>query len=134
MKMKSFFGIILLLTLAGTSCRKGEGKGGKATITGKVYVDYYNQSGSSIDKSYYARDKDVFIVYGNNTFYDDKVATHHDGSYQFEYLMPGNYTVYTYSKDVDGSADNSRILVLEEVTISGKKETVELDDFEIDDN
>ena len=37
--------------------------------------------GQVIDKSYYARDKDVFIVYGNNTFYDDKIATHHDGSY-----------------------------------------------------
>ena len=134
MKMKSFLGLIMLIGLSMSSCRKGEGKGGKATITGKVYVDYYNQSGSSIDKSYYARDKDVFIVYGNNTFYDDKVATHHDGSYQFDYLMPGNYTVYTYSKDVDGSADNPRILVLEEVTISDKNQTVELDDFEIADN
>ena len=134
MKMKSFLGLIMLIGLSMSSCRKGEGKGGKATITGKVYVDYYNQSGSSIDKSYYARDKDVFIVYGNNTFYDDKVATHHDGSYQFDYLMPGNYTVYTYSKDVDGSADNPRILVLEEVTISSKKETVDLDDFEVNDN
>jgi len=134
MKMKSFLGLIMLIGLSMSSCRKGEGKGGKATITGKVYVDYYNQSGSSIDKSYYARDKDVFIVYGNNTFYDDKVATHHDGSYQFDYLMPGNYTVYTYSKDVVGSADNPKILVLKEVTISDKNETIELDDFEIDDN
>ena len=134
MKMKSFFGIIILLTLVATSCRKGEGKGGKATITGKVYVDYYNQSGSSVDNSYYARDEDVFIVYGNNTFYDDKIATHYDGSYQFDYLMPGNYTVYTYSKDVDGGADNPKILVLKEVTISDKNEIVELDDFEIDDN
>ena len=132
--MKSFFGIIILFALMATSCRKGEGKGGKATITGKVYVDYYNQSGSFIDKSFYARDEDVFIVYGNNTFYDDKVATHYDGSYEFDYLMPGNYTVYTYSKDIDGSADNSKILVLKEVTISEKNETVELDDFVIDDN
>ena len=60
--MKSFLGLIMLIGLSMSSCRKGEGKGGKATITGKVYVDYYNQSGSSIDKSYYARDKDVFIV------------------------------------------------------------------------
>ena len=134
MKMKSFFGIIILLALMATSCRKGEGKGGKATITGKVYVQHYSNLGATPGISYYARDKDVFIVYGTNTFYDDKVATHHDGSYQFDYLMPGNYTVYTYSKDVDGSADNPRILVLEEVTISGKKETVELDDFVIDDN
>ena len=134
MKIKSFFGIIILLALAATSCRKGEGKGGKATISGKVYVDYYNQSGSFIDKSFYARDEDVFIVYGNNTVYDDKIATHYDGSYQFDYLMPGNYTVYTYSKDVDGTADNSKILVLKEVTISDKNETVELDDFVIDDN
>jgi len=134
MKLKSIFGIIILLALFTTSCRKGEGKGGKATITGKVFVHYYNQVGSSIQKSYYARDEDVFIVYGDNTFYDDKVATHYDGSYQFDYLMPGNYTVFTYSKDVDGSADNSKIVVLEEVTISEKNETVVLEDFVIDDN
>ena len=132
--MKSFFGIIILLALMATSCRKGEGKGGKATITGKVYVQHYTNLGATAGISYYARDKDVFIIYGNNTFYDDKVATHHDGSYQFDYLMPGNYTVYTYSKDVDGYADNPKILVLEEVTISDKNETVELDDFIIDDD
>ena len=128
--MKSFFGIIILLALSITGCRKGEGKGGKAAITGKVYVHHCAYH----DKSYYARDKDVFIVYGNNTFYDDKVATHHDGSYKFDYLMPGNYTVYTYSKDVDGYADNPKILVLKEVIISDKNETVELDDFIIDDD
>jgi len=33
-----------------------------------------------------------------------------------------------------GSADNPKILVLKEVTISDKNETVELDDFEVDDN
>ena len=134
MKMKSFFGIIILLALSITGCRKGEGKGGKAAITGKVYVHHYIHLGAYHDKSYYARDKDVFIVYGNSAFYNDKVATHHDGSYQFDYLMPGNYTVYTYSKDVDGYADNPKILVLKEVTISDKNETVELDDFIIDDD
>ena len=56
------------------------------------------------------------------------------GAYKFDYLMPGNYTVYTYSKDVDGYADNPKILVLKEVTISDKNETVELDDFIIDDD
>ena len=134
MKLRSFFGIIILLALSISSCRKGEGKGGKATILGKVYVQHYTNLGATPGISYYARDKDVFIVYGNNTFYDDKVATHHDGSYQFDYLMPGNYTVYTYSKDVVGSADNPKILVLKEVTISDKNQTVELDDFEIDDD
>ena len=36
MKLRSFFGIIILLALSTPSCRKGEGKGGKATISGKV--------------------------------------------------------------------------------------------------
>ena len=36
MKLRAFFGIIILLALSISSCRKGEGKGGKATITGKV--------------------------------------------------------------------------------------------------
>jgi len=87
MKLKSFFGLIILFALFTISCRKGEGIGGKATITGKVYVDYYNQSGSSVLKSFYARDEDVFIVYGDNTFYDDKFATHYDGSYRKLYRV-----------------------------------------------
>ena len=97
MKLRLFFGIIILLGLSMSSCRKGEGKGCKATILWKVYVQHYTNLGATPGISYYARDKDVFIVYGNNTFYEDKVATHHDGSYKFDYLMPGNYTVYTLS-------------------------------------
>ena len=134
MKIKSIYFFILLFSIATISCKKGEGLGGKATITGKVFVKSYNSTGSLVLKEYYGLDEDVYIVYGDNDYYDDKIATHFDGSYKFEYLMPGTYTIYTYSKDVTGNNTNPKIVLKKEVTITDKKEVVELDDFIIDDN
>ena len=40
---------------------------------------------------------DVFIIYGNEDFFGDDVETNAEGMYQFEYLRPGEYTVFAYS-------------------------------------
>ena len=40
---------------------------------------------------------DVFIIYGNEAFFGDDVETNAEGMYQFEYLRPGEYTVFAYS-------------------------------------
>ena len=40
---------------------------------------------------------DVFIIYGDEQFFGDDVETNAEGMYQFEYLLPGNYTVFSYS-------------------------------------
>lgn len=40
---------------------------------------------------------DVFIVYGDEDFFGDDVETNAEGMYQFEYLRPGEYTVFAYS-------------------------------------
>ena len=116
------------------SCRKGEGPGGKATITGRIYVEYYNSTGTAILKEFYGADKDVYIIYGDNEIYDDNTATHFDGTFKFDYLRPGNYTIFAYSKDVTGTGPNPDIAVLKEVVISDNKETVDVGDIVIEDN
>jgi len=85
----------MLLVFA--SCQIEEGKGGRATIQGKVFVDDFNQEGMLI-VSDYVGDWDVFIIYGDSGVVDDATVTNFDGSYEFEYLYEGNYTVYAYSK------------------------------------
>ena len=40
---------------------------------------------------------DVFIIYGDEDFFGDDVETNAEGMYQFEYLRPGEYTVFAYS-------------------------------------
>ena len=113
--------LLVVFALVLTGCRKGPGIGGKATIQGKVFVHYYNTTGTIVNYSYYGADVDVYIVYGDNDFYDDKISTHFDGTYKFEYLLPGKYKIYTYSKDVDGSGGDPKILVEQDVEIKVKK-------------
>ncbi|MBK9456483.1 MAG: hypothetical protein IPO24_13285 [Bacteroidetes bacterium] len=48
-------------------------------------------------QEYYSPDEKVFIVYGDNTAFDDEVSTAYDGTYKFEYLRKGLYTIYVYS-------------------------------------
>lgn len=116
------------------ACKKGPGVGGKNVITGKVYVREFNSTGTAVIREYYGAEIDVYIVYGDHPVADDDVETHFDGTYRFEYLLPGDYTVYTYSKDVTGSGPSPKIEVVKTVRITGKEEVVELEDFVIDDN
>ena len=86
-----------MLVLFFSACEKDEGKGGSATITGKIFVQDYNQEGELKDE-YYPGEYSVYLIYGDETTFGDKETTHFDGSYVFEYLYPGNYTVFAYSK------------------------------------
>ena len=126
---------MVMAILAGclVGCRKGPGPGGKASITGKVFVTDYNPTFTLITGQFYGADVDVYLVYGDDVTYGDKVATHHDGTFEFKYLLPGTYTVYTYSKDKTGTEPSGDVVVQQTVEITGKKDRIVLDDLQIDD-
>ncbi len=110
-----------------SSCNRGEGTGGRGIIEGTVYMvlhpdDNYNLETDTV----LAAKEDVFIVYGNENFYGDDVETDHTGHYVFNYLRPGNYTVYAYSTLASGE----RIAVPQTVTV-GKGENVTVPDIYI---
>lgn len=116
-----------------TSCKKDEGVGGNSTIKGKIFVKDYNGTVFS-GNSYYGADFDVYIIYGGeNSFYDDKVTTSYDGSFEFRYLRKGNYKVFVYSKDVTGSDPSGLTTVFESATINKNKEVIDLGDLQIND-
>lgn len=131
--MKNTF--LILLTLIGMySCKKDAGVGGTGTIKGKVQVKDYNGNvftGNIFDGA----DYDVYIIYGGeNSFYDDKITTSYDGSFEFRYLRKGDYKIFVYSQDVDGSGNTGNIEpVFSSATLSKNNETVDVGTIEIND-
>lgn len=105
-----------------TACNKDEGTGGTGTIIGHVYSVIHDDDNFLLSTDTIPAAKtDVYIVYGNDSFYGDNCKTGFDGSYRFQYLTPGNYTIYAYSSMPDGH------LIAEQQTVTlgnGKSEEV----------
>lgn len=95
--LKNILFFVCLISLL-TSCNKGEGEGGSGVIEGNIVLvlhpnDDYNLGTDTV----VAAKVDVFIVYGDDTFYGDDVETDENGHYRFKYLKNGNYTIFAYS-------------------------------------
>ncbi len=119
--------IILLfcLVLFITSCKKEAGEGGNSSIKGKIWVKDYNATFTTLNAEYAGADEDVYIIYGNNTSYGDKIKASPDGSFEFKYLRKGDYTIYVYSKDKTLTSPSGKVTMTVNATISKKKEVVD---------
>ena len=118
----------LSLLLLFAACTKQPGTGGRASIKGRVYARNYNNSFILIDSGYLGAQK-VYIKYGDQPGVGGNTDTDYDGVFDFPYLRPGKYTVYTYSKTlVNGSLDSA---VIQTVTIKDRKEVVEVPQLNI---
>ena len=130
--MKQFF-IYLIPVLLLVSCSKEAGEGGRASIKGTVntHVRLVLSNPTTFQSSYPTADQEVFIVYGDNVSPDDRIHTNFDGEFEFQFLRPGNYTIYTYSKDSTGQSgvDHDRMAIIQEVEISDRKQTVDAGSF-----
>lgn len=126
--IRNFFIAALLISLF-TACTNGPGQGGKASIQGKVHATNWNSTCTLISGDYYAPDEDVYIIYGDDPSYGDKVSTAPDGTFWFRYLRPGTYKIYVYSKEC--SAASGKVSVETTVEITEKNQKVELPDLEI---
>ena len=77
---------------------------GAAVISGVVKkIKYDNDSrwpNLVIEYIDYAHEYEVYITYGNHTFYDERVRTQDDGRFEFKNLIPGQYRIFLYSEDV----------------------------------
>lgn len=77
-------------------------------------------------------EEDVYIIYGGDaedTYFDDDVKTSFDGSFEFEFLEKGTYRIFVYSKD--NTVFGGKVVEMQEVEITDKKQTIELDQFVI---
>ncbi len=117
--MKRTFLLLALISaslLLLTACNKGEGEGGTGTIEGKIMRVLHDNDNYSLTTDTVTGCKvDVFIVYGDDTFYGDDTETGSDGTYRFKYLKKGTYTLFAYSTLATGE----KIAVSETVKIAG---------------
>lgn len=123
----SFF--VLTCSVCLYSCQQPEGEGGTGIIYGKVYAYDYSNSGVLLD-DFYLADEDVFIIYGDeDNYYDDSYKTSFDGSFRFQYLQKGTYTVFVYS---DCTTCPSGVEALSQtVEITSSDQDIVLEDFEV---
>ena len=90
----AFFAVAMLFA----SCNKGPGEGGTGTVQGFVKLVHHPDNDYTLTPdTMVAAKTDVFIIYGDEAYFGNDVETGADGMYQFEYLLPGNYTVFAYS-------------------------------------
>jgi hypothetical protein len=129
MNTKLISGIFFLLAITLASCEKGPGTGGTSTIRGKVMVREYNGDFTILRDEYPGAKEDVYLIYGDDFVYGDKFETNFDGSYEFDYLREGSYTVYAYSKDSTNLITAEVIAVIKQVEITAKEQIVVVPDI-----
>jgi hypothetical protein len=126
--MKYKLPVLLMLMLAAASCRKGPGEGGNSSIRGYVHVQDYNASQVVLLGEYPGVDEWVYIIYGDDISYGDRVRSNYEGKFEFKYLRKGDYKVYVYSDDTTLAGTRA---VIKNITISKNKETVDAGTFTI---
>nr|HPM12993.1 hypothetical protein [Bacteroidales bacterium] len=74
-----------------------------------------------------AIDEDVYISYGDNTKIDDDITTGPQGQFSFQYLVPGDYTVFAYSDDTLIFNSSELLPVSKQICISKRKDNTKAD-------
>lgn len=118
--------LLALMLLA--ACEKEPGKGGLATIKGKVYVWDVNALGQVHDSGYGGGVK-VMLSYGANEWVDQSNSTSPDGTYAFQGLQKGTYRVQIFSR-CDTCLLNQETFALD-VEITETRQVATLPDFKI---
>ncbi len=130
--MRSIIFIISVISLVSfSSCKKGPGEGGRASITGKVYSVNYNSAMTVPVDSGYLGGENVYIIFGDETAIGKSEDTNNEGAYEFMYLRKGKYKVYVYSKTAPNKLDSA---IVQEVEITENKQVLEIPDFRIKTN
>jgi len=121
---------ILFITLS-AACKKEAGEGGNSSITGYVHVTDYNATFLIVQGEYPGANEYVYIIYGDDVSYGDRIRTTYDGRFEFKYLREGKYKVYVYSDD---STLSGTSVVVKDAEITSKKQTVDIGTIEIKKN
>jgi hypothetical protein len=121
--------IVFIFAFAG--CKKAPGEGGNSSIKGSVWVEDWNGSFTIKNGEYAGADEWVYIIYGDDVSYSDRIRTNYNGEYEFKYLRKGKYKIYTYSKDNTLQSQSGEISIVKDVEITEKKQVVTVDKITI---
>lgn len=137
--MKRIIFFIFLSGLVGltSSCNKAAGEGGTSVIKGKIYVQNYNSSGTAITAEYFGQDVEVYIIYGTESnYFNDRIRTSYDGSFEFPYLAKGKYRIFVYEQcfnTEDDPCPSGMREVIVETSIAKNKSIVDVGTITIKD-
>ncbi len=131
MKRSSRVFLSFLIFLVVLSCSKEPGIGGNSTIYGKIVAYDYNAEFTTLKGIYPAADEDVFLIYGDDYSYSQRIRSNYDGIYEFKYLRSGDYTIYVYSKDSTLTLASEIYAVVKDITIDNNRQTVEVEEIKI---
>ena len=117
---------IALIAFAFMACKKEPGTGGKTTLKGKLIGTYLcEDDGRTLAADIADPDERVYISYGATGALDDDIRTAPDGSFKFEYLQPGKYSIITYSECL--TCPTGKEEVIQEIEIPKKEDELELE-------
>jgi hypothetical protein len=106
---------------------------GSSTIVGKVYAKKYNSTFTSLLSEYYAPDEDVYIIYGDNTSYNERIRSSFDGTFEFKNLRKGLYKIFVYSDDsakiVNGASSPPPMAVFKDIEITANNKLITTQDI-----
>lgn len=131
MKRILFMFVLFIFCTIEWSCTKDPGLGGNSAIFGKIIAHNYNAEFTELKGIYPAYDEDVFIIYGDDKSFSERIRSSYEGIYEFKYLRPGDYTIYVYSKDSTLMMPAEMYPVISKVTIDDNNQTVEVPDMKI---
>jgi hypothetical protein len=123
--------MVALLGTVAVSCSKEAGDGGNSTIYGKIITYNYNAVFTNLRGIYPAADEDVYIIYGSDRSYSQRIRSNYEGVYEFKYLRPGDYTIDAYSKDSTLTLVSGIYPVIKKVKIEKDKQTIEVENMKI---
>jgi len=107
---------------------------GAAVIQGVVWeINYVNDSrwpNLVVESEDFAHEHEVYLIYGEHPFYDERVRTQYDGYFEFRDLIPGDYLVFLYSEDVKRLTDH--VVLQFEVTVGEMDQVVDLGEIIIE--
>lgn len=126
-----FLSLIFALVLVLSACSKEPGFGGLSTVSGKVYAKDYKANDPTVIEAegYTANMKIVLSVDGSGKVLKE-TRTDLNGSFKFEELRKGSYSIWTFS-DCDLCTNNDS-LVVQTFEITKRKEDVLLPDFNVE--
>lgn len=107
---------------------------GSAVIKGVVKViNYVNESSWPnliVEYIDFAHEHEVYLTYGNHSFYDKRVRTQYNGYFEYDNLIPGDYLIFLYSEDV--TKRTKHVVLKYEVTITEFDQVVDLGEITIE--
>jgi hypothetical protein len=107
---------------------------GSATIKGKVTVTNFKNSSvypnMEVKDVTPAQEYDVYLVYGNNSGYNERIRTGYDGTFAFRNCIKGKYKIYVYSEDIKGGT--AQIPVIREAEVTETEQVIDLETMYVD--